>query len=57
MANAEAVKANVVPVAKLTEVKEYFGFLNSKEFRNEWKELSDDDKAEIRTLLWKELYE
>ena len=37
--------------ADLKAVKEYFGFLNNADFLAEWKQLTDEDKHEIRVLV------
>jgi len=42
-------------MAKLTEVKAYFEISSMKQFRDEWTEVSDADKQEIRELVYIEV--
>lgn len=35
-------------LATLSEVKAFFGFQSSKEFKDEWVRLTENDKLEIR---------
>lgn len=37
--------------ADLKAVKDYFGFLSNSQFLEEWKQLSDQEKHEIRVLV------
>jgi len=39
--------------SSLLEVKDYFNMEN-KEFADAWKELSSNDKQELRELVWQE---
>jgi len=41
--------------ASLLDCKKYFGEFSSSKFAKEWKELRDSDKAEIKSLVWKEV--
>ena len=38
-------------VATLSEVKQFFGFNNAKEFKEEWTELTKEDQDEIKALV------
>ena len=44
-----------MPEATIKQIKDYFGFTDSREFLREWKELSDDDKRYFKEAVGQEL--
>ena len=46
---------NTKTTASLLDVKKYFEENSSSKFTSEWRLLSDEDKAEIKDLVWAEI--
>jgi hypothetical protein len=40
---------------KLTEIKDFFGYKSVKEFGEDWKKLSDEEKEYFKTAVAEEL--
>ena len=38
-------------VSSLTDVKKFFGYDTTADFRTDWKRLSKEDQSELRTLV------
>ncbi len=43
-------------VASLMEVRDFFGYPNSKTFREDWVQVARPDQLEIKELLFEELH-